>query len=620
MENCNLKYYKKFCNEIFKKIKSYRKDLKKYFNNSLKFCDSLNKEIQYYLLELSKIDNSILYDPNKLKDIDSYKKIKKKYALFNEQIIKNNNLYDKIGEEYEKIIYFNFFPEDENAFDFYIKSNLIKENDIFSEANTRKSISKKFYGSKENLNNTNLENDINNYKCSKCGKNNANMIYQKKNELFCKDCYNYLENKIEGKEIDDSNKDQADRAYFLNSMINLIKFIILKCNKILEIKKDKSKIKKKVEYSKIENIQNDYFNFLVDINEKTNEEVNINDFNLTNLDSNIKQKIGELFKRNVDIKINLEEEDNDSNSNDNGEYVDEIFYYDSEHSKEKVKRKEKEKSKDKAEPDDKILNDFYYFINIIPKNNSNFNENIKMNFESKLKIKINPNNYIVSNNNKYFIDNLVRKDDFLKLSLEKIKNLYPNLEDLHEYKNIFDYLINECGMKDNIDCKGNFILKINNKGKTKEKYYPPYEWIGIGLKIGDKNDSLNLNYNDNEWAIAYYGVGGRLPINKVKDKLKDKIKDGLGQSKSLTEWNMDDIRHPGKKIGVGVYLTPNINSVEKFCGIISLNKERYRVALMVKVKIDKIREPKDINFWILNFKYIKPYRILLKKINKYHLN
>jgi hypothetical protein len=288
--------------------------------------------------------------------------------------------------------------------------------------------------------------------------------------------------------------------------------------------------------------------------------------------------------------------------------------------KNQKKTKKKKKIKKKKKLDEEILNNFYYFINIIPKNNSRFDENVKKQFENKLKVKINPNNFIVSSNNKYFIDNLVRNDNFLNLSLGEIKNLYPNLEELYEYKSIVNYLINEYDIKNYIDCKDNFIIKINDKSKTKEKYYPPYEWIGIGLKIRDNDHYLNLNYSDNEWAIAYHGVGGGLPMNEVKDKLKTKIKNGLEQGNSQRRCHLEDTRHPGKKIGVGVYLTPNINLVENYCGIITYNKEKYKVALMVKVKIDKIREPKDLNIWILNSKYIRPYRILLKKINKCRLS
>ena len=127
-------------------------------------------------------------------------------------------------------------------------------------------------------------------------------------------------------------------------MINLIKFIIIKCNKILKIKKDKSKIKEKVEFYKIEN-QNDYFNFLVDINGENDKEENINDFNLSNLDQDIKQKIDEVFKKNVYININLDEEDDVPS--DSGEFVDEIFNQNSEHSKEKEKSKIIVKRKDK---------------------------------------------------------------------------------------------------------------------------------------------------------------------------------------------------------------------------------------------------------------------------------
>ena len=406
-------------------------------------------------------------------------------------------------------------------------------------------------------------------------------------------------------------------------MISLIKFIILECNEIVRIKNDKDKkIKIKVDYYRIENIQNEYINFLFDISQCIEEPVNIDEFNLENLEKDIRHKIRELLKGMVNISINLDQEENEDSDDSSRELVKEVYNENSEHDEEKEKEKnlEKEKNKGNKKLYEDILNNFYYFINIVPKNNSRFDENAKKQFENKFKLKINPNNFIVSNNNKYFIDNLVRNNNFLNLSLNEIKNLYPNLEELYEYKSIFEYLINECDIKNYIDCKGNFIIKINDKGKTNEVYYPPYGWIGIGLKIKNNDDYLNLNYNDNEWAIAYYGVGGRLSINEVKDKLKTKIKNGLNQGKSQTKWNLNDIRHHGKKIGTGVYLTPNINLVENYCGIITFNKEKYRVALMVKVKIDKIREPKDINFWILNSKYIRPYRILLKKINKCRLS
>jgi hypothetical protein len=76
-----------------------------------------------------------------------------------------------------------------------------------------------------------------------------------------------------------------------------------------------------------------------------------------------------------------------------------------------------------------------------------------------------------------------------------------------------------------------------------------------------------------------------------------------------------DIRRPGKRIGTGVYLTPNIDYIDKYCGKISFNEKKYLVALKVKVKIDKIRQPKDEDIWILFKKYIRLNSILLKKLN-----
>ena len=55
---------------------------------------------------------------------------------------------------------------------------------------------------------------------------------------------------------------------------------------------------------------------------------------------------------------------------------------------------------------------------------------------------------------------------------------------------------------------------------------------------------------------------------------------------------------------------------EEFSGIIPFNNKKYRIVLMTKVLIEKIKEPEDYNYWILNNKYIRVYRILLKeKIN-----
>ena len=134
-------------------------------------------------------------------------------------------------------------------------------------------------------------------------------------------------------------------------MINLIKYIILECNEIIRI--NNNRINNKIKFSKIENIQKDYLDFLSGINKRNQDEVNIDAFNLNYLEQDIKQKICDFVKRNIDIKINQDEIDDDSE----GELVNEIFNENSEHSEEK----EKEKNQDKSKLGEEILNDFNYF-------------------------------------------------------------------------------------------------------------------------------------------------------------------------------------------------------------------------------------------------------------------
>lgn len=616
-EKCKLNHYKIYCNNTFNKMSNQINVLKDYFNNSIKLCESLSEKMNIYQEYLDNIDYNIWHHPNKMKNNDYYEELKNEYDLFNEQISKYNDLpqnIEKIEEEFIKIKIFEFFPEDINAFDFDTNSLLSNQNNT-SNKNTLKMVSYLDFANnynKSNSNNSKIYLENKNIYCNECGKNNVEIVGEVNNNLYCNTCYNKIKYKMNGKEIDKLKKNEIDKIYFLNSIESIIKYILLKCNNILnegEKNQNNNIIRKEINYPIIGDNQDDYVNFLLKINELNKININIHNFSLFKLDNDLIKKIENIYKQKLVLNLNFNQNSFEENESSEGEFVNEACNENSEKSEEK----------ESEEIDKSILNNYYYFINIISKDNIKLSENIKIKLLNKLNI--NPHNFIASNNNKYFIDNFVRTNNFLNLSLEEIKNLYPNLEELYEYKNIVDYLIKECSIKDYVDCKGNFIIKINNKDKTKEKYYPPYEWIGIGVKVLGKyeNDEWILDDSkDSKWAIAYHGVGGGLPIRQVKDKLEKKIKEGLKQGNSQTKCHSEDIRHPEKKIGTGVYLTPNINIVENYSGIISINKERYKVALMVKARIDKIRESKDVNFWILNSKYIRVYRILLKKLNKYH--
>ena len=266
-----------------------------------------------------------------------------------------------------------------------------------------------------------------------------------------------------------------------------------------------------------------------------------------------------------------------------------------------------------------------FIINFISKNKESFKGNI--NFENEIvksfenNFSINKDNILFSYNRRFFIDNIIRTEKFNNLSLMEVKNIFHNFNELIEFKAIVEeLLIKQCQInKKLIDYKGHFIMpnKSNNFIRGNEKYFPPYGWIGIGLKVLGKYDDDSWiidNSKESKWSTAYQGVGGNLCSSQVLKKLRTKIINGLKDGQSQYKCNYNDKRHKNKKIGTGVYLSQNINISENYSGEISFNNSKYKIALMVKVLNEKIREPEDINFWILNYKYIRIYRVLIKKI------
>ena len=86
------------------------------------------------------------------------------------------------------------------------------------------------------------------------------------------------------------------------------------------------------------------------------------------------------------------------------------------------------------------------------------------------------------------------------------------------FSNIFD-------TENYLDYKGNFILpnKSLNLFRGSEKYYPPYGWFGIGLKVLGKyenDDWLNKKDRSSSWAIAYHGVGRISTLDEINNMIK----------------------------------------------------------------------------------------------------
>ena len=153
-----------------------------------------------------------------------------------------------------------------------------------------------------------------------------------------------------------------------------------------------------------------------------------------------------------------------------------------------------------------------------------------------------------------------------------------------------------------------------------EEYIPPAGWIGYGLKVKDVYDNdtwIGMENLEGEWGVAYHGVARQENSANVQKITGNIYKGGFKPSGAGKCTNDDDIRHPGKKCGLGVYCTPDIKYAEDYAGKIKFNNEEYKCVLMLRVNPEKIRQSKRFpKEYILepNSDEIRPYRILLKKI------
>ena len=621
----NNKFYIKQLNavkEIISGIYNETKKLIKYYQTYLNKIQKykLQKDIEENIKYLKKKNCDNIYEETVLyKQKDKFKQYYEHTSnlYLNNHINKIKELNENLNNTFNEINEFTFRPPSINSFN---NSSL----DLFK--------SEKFYQDKLNITEEKEKSYI--MYCPFCNDNKESTCFcDDCNKIFCNDCLNsYLEFEKKEKKRHRHNiiyleeiktKNELSKTYFLNSIKTIIENILIKANDILNNEKNIRLIdinnrnnnsikyfKKDVEYPYIKKI-NDWdsqIDFLIkinslknELNENNNNIIN-NSFHVSKMNKELMLKIKNIFidENNIlfkDILTDIDDDfisDDDMIENENFAFIDET------------------------------KNKFYTSINIIPaKDNNSAN---MMNTKSKLITLINSNlfidkeNIFVSFNNKSnFIDNFIRTKDFFEHSLEQLKKFFPNLNKLYELKIIVnDLFCNLCDIRNYIDYRGNFIIpnkNLNNKRGT-EIYVPPYGWIGIGLKVTRKyenDDWLNIIDESSKWAIAYHGVGRINSYEEIINMLKNIIEEGLKPGPSQIKCNSNDIRHPGKKIGTGVYLTPNINIAEEYSGIIPFNNKKYKIVLMSKVQIDKIKQPEDFNYWILNKEYIRVYRILLKE-------
>ena len=120
-------------------------------------------------------------------------------------------------------------------------------------------------------------------------------------------------------------------------------------------------------------------------------------------------------------------------------------------------------------------------------------------------------------------------------------------------------------------------------------------------------------------GVAYHGVARFHSPDIVKqiigNIIKDSFKKGIGQSHR----DCDDIFHPGKKVGEGVYFFQNIKVAEEYAGITIISGIAFKAVLMVRARPDAIRGCNcndNLPYWVLNgtTDEIRPYRILYKQV------
>ena len=653
MKNTNSKFLEEMKDAIGKIRENYN-ELKAYLNKIIESEDikQYEKEFNNEINNLSmSLDKDLKFKQNIL-DV-----LKQKFKSYYDYILSlYENSFIKIIKEYnqklfdlmDKII-IEFEPPKENSLLCSDKNRYLStsENSIELENNkiTDQFDSNNFYedlldSSSSNKNDKNKrENNADNkqnkkieYFCFVCSKEEAIYFCDKCNQLFCQECFEFIKqndnsnNKCEHntqKISDLKGQNEKGKILYLSSLKHFIKSILIKSNYLFnsEIIKSKSMNDSKIEcikkiyfkYPFLEKINdfNSQMNFLLDINNILENNCKIENFDsksfsISDMDEKLVNLIENLFVDDPNnFKIIVENVKDINFEEDVGDYKDEDY----------ILRKEGERKIAQYKSNNTLENMFYYVINLIPKESISYNKKIITKFlingiMKQFRIK-KENIYLLFGEKKYFVNYFIKTKIFSLITAEKIKNIFKNeYGKIYEYKKIYESfsgLIN----KEYLDCRGNTISpnSSNNLFRGTKEYYPPYGWIGIGLKVldiyGEKN-WLEDTSKYSKWAIAYQTLSSNKILYTFKNIItKNGFIEGNNKKKNKTNYN--------KTIEENIYLTPYIDIAEKYTGNISLNYKNYKIVLMAKVLISKINETNDGNYWKLNKKDVRIYRILLKE-------
>ena len=247
-------------------------------------------------------------------------------------------------------------------------------------------------------------------------------------------------------------------------------------------------------------------------------------------------------------------------------------------------------------------------------------------FLDKIKDRISKS-YNISINDMYYFGNKVYKFEVcLLIYNKKINNIENILKNFHIkiIKNFFfDYIILSPSIFETKFCKNENDWPIENLKRGRKKYFPPYDWLGISLKVTDKFDKndntwLGKENKEGEWAVAYYGVGkGSKVLKNALNIMNNFLIEGKGKRFKNVLNAEDNNNEEYHLCGEGVYLSPTIEVAAKNADIIKLGNFdfEFQFVFMVRVNPTKIRGPGGFPVnWILNGNNdeIRPYRLLIK--------
>ena len=138
--------------------------------------------------------------------------------------------------------------------------------------------------------------------------------------------------------------------------------------------------------------------------------------------------------------------------------------------------------------------------------------------------------------------------------IEKIRENIRFLEEIIEYlRQLFLY---------------NYFLPSNEEEEDNiDDDFLPSNWGRLPINVlgkYDDGDDLWIN-DDNEWEKALHGTGRHCKTDEeIKEMIDSIVTHGFKSGVNNVHENGNDILHPGKKIGKGVYVTPKIDIAKKY--------------------------------------------------------